>query len=102
MKRVLRTVVLGACVASAVAFGGIYPDRGGDATHTTRAQQGPDLGEVFRATIRGGSTQNNECDVRSAGLGSATGESGGGSGSGAPMPFQGSTGSDHQCRNTRG
>src|SRR3954468_15541458 len=35
MKRVLRTALLGACVAAAVAFGGIHQDDGG---HATRAQ----------------------------------------------------------------
>ncbi|MGW2324159.1 hypothetical protein ACWC5C_00165 [Streptomyces sp. NPDC001700] len=79
MKRVLRTVVLSACAAAAVAFGGIHDDGadGADgAGPATRAQQGPDLGELFRATIRGGSTQHNDCDGLFGGEATGDGSSG--------------------------
>jgi hypothetical protein len=102
MKRVLRTVVLSTCVASAVAFGGIYQDGGDGDGHTTRARQGPSPADLFRAKFGGGPTQNNDCDSRFAAFGSATGGSGGGSGGAPAMPFDRGTGSGQKCRNSRG
>ncbi|MGW2324158.1 hypothetical protein ACWC5C_00160 [Streptomyces sp. NPDC001700] len=105
MKSVLRTVVLGACVAAAVAFGGIHDggtDGDGGDGHATRAQPGPPLADLYRAGFGGGSRQNNGCDSAFAALGSATGGSGGGSGGAPAMPFDRGTGSGQKCSNSRG
>ncbi|MFI0819696.1 hypothetical protein ACH4TX_26475 [Streptomyces sp. NPDC021098] len=110
MKRVLRTVVLGACVAAAVAVGGVHAGGNGneDGTgHATRAQ-GPDLGEAVRIAIGGGPTQRNHCEGGFGGTSSGTGDGGGPmalsasalSGAAAPGSALGGTGLG--CRNITG
>ncbi|MEU0844375.1 hypothetical protein ABZ370_33540 [Streptomyces sp. NPDC005962] len=113
MKRVLRTLVLSACAAAAVAYGGVHQD--GDAP-APRAQPVPPLAELFRTGFGGGTAQSNDCDELfgsqvggggdSGGIGttgaSTVGFGAGGAGGMSLAAFSGAPGAARGCVNIRG